>query len=105
MIEKAQVVPMILEAVPTFQRTWDECENQDLHYAVIGDLARHLLELHESGQTEQFGALCEVIEAFHTDGSAYVRELATIGILEGIQNVWGHTDTSPEEFCRSIALR
>ena len=44
--------------------------------------------------------LCEVLERLHLEGEGFVKELATIGILESIQNVWGHTETDPEEFCR-----
>jgi hypothetical protein len=39
-----------------------------------------------------------LIERLHREGDQFTREFATIGILEGIQNVWGHSDVSPEEF-------
>ena len=44
--------------------------------------------------------LCEVLERLHLEGEGFVKELATIGILESIQNVWGHTETGPKVFCR-----
>ena len=93
-------MPLILEACPSFQETWDKSDDQDLLYIVMGDLARHLLALHQSGKTDEFVPLCEVIECLHLYGDVYVSELATIGMLESIQNVWGHTETDPEEFCR-----
>ncbi len=93
---------MILEACPSFQETWDKSDDQELLYVVMGDLARHLLALHQSRQTAEFTPLCEAIERLHLDGDGYVRELATIGILEAIQNVWGHTETDPAEFCRFL---
>lgn len=43
-----------------------------------------------------------MIEDFHTDGDDYVKEYATIGILEGIQNVWGNNDTDPENFAKFL---
>ncbi|MCB0994624.1 MAG: hypothetical protein KDB21_06015, partial [Acidimicrobiales bacterium] len=39
-----------------------------------------------------------VIERMHTDGDAYVAELATIGYLEGIQNMVGHAGVDPAVF-------
>lgn len=38
------------------------------------------------------------IERLHAEGDHYTREFATFGILEGIQNVWGHSDVAPVEF-------
>ena len=93
---------MILKACPSFQETWDKSDDQELLYVVMGDLARHLLELYQTGRTDEFTPLCETIEDLHANGNSYVRELATIGILEAIQNVWGHTETDPEEFYRFL---
>ena len=93
---------MILTACPSFQEMWDKSEDKELLYVVMGDLARHLLTLYETGRAEEFGPLCEVIEKLHTNGDGFVRELATIGILEAIQNVWSCTATNPEGFCRFL---
>ncbi len=90
---------MILEACPSFQETWDKSDNRELLYVVMGDLAGHLLTLYKAGRTDEFGPLCEVIERLHADGDGYVRELATIGFLEGVQNVWANNDADPEDFC------
>jgi hypothetical protein len=98
MITQDQIMSMILEACPSFQKLWDESDNQDLLYVVMGDLSRHLLDLYQKGQTDEFNPLCETIETFHTNGDSFVKEFATIGILEAIQNVWGNTDIDPEEF-------
>lgn len=103
MIKQEQVMPLILESCPSFQETWDKSDDQDLLYVVMGDLARHLLSLYRDKQTEEFAPLCQVIERLHTDGDGFVRELATIGFLEGIQNVWGNNDADPEGF-RSFLL-
>lgn len=48
-------MPLILEACPSFQETWDKSDDQDLLYIVMGDLARHLLALH---QAEKQMSLC-----------------------------------------------
>jgi hypothetical protein len=39
-------MPLILEACPSFQETWDKSDDQALPYVVMGDLARHLLNLY-----------------------------------------------------------
>jgi hypothetical protein len=42
--------------------------------------------------------VARVIERLHVEGDPYVREAATIGLLEGIQNVWGNNGVDPELF-------
>ena len=98
MITKDQVAPMILKACPSFQDTWDKSIDKELLNVVMGDLARHLLSLFQRGVTDEFEPICEVIEHFHTNGDVFVRELATIGLLEGIQNNWANNDQDPEVF-------
>jgi hypothetical protein len=102
MIKQEQVIPLILEACPSFQGTWDKLDNQDLLYVVMSDLARHLLLLYRDKRTEEFGPLCKVIECLHTNGDGFVRELVTIGFLEGIQNSWSNNGTDPEGFCKFL---
>ena len=98
MIKKEQVISLILEACPSFQQELNRSNDKDLLYVVMGDLARHLLGLYRNGQTREFSALAEVIEQFHLDGDQYVKGLAIIGFLEGIQNVWGRDGEDPELF-------
>ncbi|MEJ7757927.1 MAG: hypothetical protein WKF83_18040 [Nocardioidaceae bacterium] len=57
-----------------------------------GEFTRHLVVLKRLGATEELQRASAVIEALHTDGDEYVRELATIGYLEGIQTAASHTD-------------
>lgn len=101
MITKDQVIPMILEACPSFQEIWNQ-KDQDLLYVAMGNIARHLLALYEIEKTDEFSPLGQVIEQFHLEGDKHVRELATIGFLEGIHNVWENNGTNPEEFCRFL---
>ena len=98
MIEHEQVMPLILEACPSFKEAWDGSDSQERLYVVVGDLANHLLELYRDQRIDEFGPLCEVIERLNTEGSSFVKELVAIGFLEGVQNVW----TDPEEFCRFL---
>ena len=101
MITKPQVVPMVLDASPSFRQVWEEHlhdNGEEITYVALGDFARHLLELFQAGKTETFPDEAWVIERLHVEGDPYVREAATIGLLEGIQNVWGNSSIDPELF-------
>lgn len=98
MITTDQVMQNILGACPSFKQDWEASDNHELLYVVMGDLARHLLELQRSGQTKELKALAETIESMHLEGTDDVKTLATIGLLEGIQNIWRNNDCDPEIF-------
>jgi hypothetical protein len=102
MIKREQVLPLILEACPSFRETWNKSDNQELPYVVMGDLARHLLSLYCDARTDEFRPLCAVIERLQTDGDGYVREFATVGFLEAVQNVWSNNGADPEAFCEFL---
>ena len=101
MITKPQVIPLLVEASPSFQAAVDEhlaYYEEEIHYTLLGDFARHLLQLHRETRTAEFPAIAHVIERLHIEGDDYVREAATIGVLEGIQNVWANDGVDPELF-------
>jgi hypothetical protein len=92
MISSPQIIPMLVDASPSFK-----CA-EDLLYVALGDFARHLLELYQRKETVSFSAVCAVIERLYVEGDHGVQEAATIGLLEGIQNVWGNNNVDPELF-------
>lgn len=102
MITKEQVMPLFLQACPSFVEKWEEhhafYDDEDLLYVDLGEFAHHIVELHKTNQTNEFSAVFEVIEKLHLQGDAYVKEAATIGMLEGIQNVAGNSGVNPEDF-------
>lgn len=107
MITADQVVPLLLDACPSFADIWERIENENgpaddyperLHYVDAGEFARHLVNLHKGGEWDEVRRSFEVIERLHVDGDDYVRELATIGYLEDVQNVAGHAGIDHEEF-------
>jgi hypothetical protein len=106
MIRKEQMFEPLLAACPSFEPTWrtflEESgrhpEQEPLYYIALGDLARHLVERLRSNATEEFPAVFQVVERWHCLGDHYVREAATIGFLEGIQNVAGHEGIDAETF-------
>lgn len=101
MITKTQITALWLDACPSFGPSFAESsseQGEDLLYIHAGEFARHLLLLHRAQRREEFPAVAAFIERLHTEGDHYTREFATIGVLEGIQNVWGHSDVAPDEF-------
>lgn len=69
-------------------------------YLALGELALHLIEDLEAGNTARFDAVFDVVERWHVSGDPYVREAATIGLLEDLQNGHLHRGTHPQAFLR-----
>jgi hypothetical protein len=91
-----QVMPLILEACPSFLPTWRKIENDDLFieddgsrsgYGDSAEVARHVVELQRAGQTAELPAVFAVIERLRRKGDEYVQTLAWVGYLEDVQNV------------------
>ena len=105
MIETNEVLDMLVQACPTFAAARDEHVAEygnEVLYVAAGEFARHLLRLQLLNTTSCFVQVGATIERMHTDGTPEVKEFATIGLLEGIQSVWGHSSISPEEFLRYL---
>lgn len=58
-----------------------------LVYLDIAHIARFIVELKISGQTDNFKPFFENVEELLIHGDHYVQELIVIGLFEGIQNV------------------
>ena len=95
----------LLVADPSFKLRWDEFklrwdefktewadEPEPPLYLALGSLAEHLLERLGRGDTGGFDGIFAVVERWHTEGDAYVREAASIGLLESLQNQLGGND-------------
>ena len=101
MLEADQVPQLLITACPSYEGPYHEHvveHGQDLPYVAAGVFARVLLAVFKSGQEEQLQSAAKCIERLHVEGTPWVREFATIGLLEGIQNVWGNQGTDPELF-------
>jgi len=95
MIAKEEMLPMLVESCPSFAEKWSE-HKQEYHdekdylpYVALGELALHLIELEKRNQISELENVFEVIEKLHLEGEHYVKEAATIGLLEGLQNNLG----------------
>ena len=95
-------MPLFLDACPSFTASWEEyrASNPDegLLYIDMGELAHHLVDSFKSKHTDEFPAVFDVIERLHLDGDHYVKGAATIGMLEGIQNVAANNGVDPQMF-------
>jgi hypothetical protein len=103
-ISRNQMMELLLAACPSFAPQWREflqeweAEPPLPLYLALGELAVHLVRLAETRQTAELEATFAVIEKLHLEGEPYVREAATIGVLEQLQNTNHHRTTSPEVF-------
>ena len=86
MSELVLVNPAFTEEWVGFKDEWNE-EGELPYYLVLGDYARHVKSLHESGEEQLLFEIFKVVEKLHLEGNHYVREAMTIGLLEGIQNI------------------
>lgn len=86
-------MPLLLVACPSFTDVWKQIESENgpdspgesrLHYVDAIEFAAHLVGQLRAGNRTEVSAAFVVIERLHLEGDAYVRELATIGYLEGL---------------------
>ena len=99
MITRDDIASSMSKAFPDFAQDGND---RDLPFIVLGNFARFLLHLQESREEQQLDKAVKLIEQLYVEGDRYVREAATIGLLEGIQNLWGHAGTDPEIFGRRL---
>ncbi|MBH0239022.1 DUF7674 family protein [Methylobrevis albus] len=91
-ITRDHMIETLLVADPSFHPHWTEFlaewvdEPEPPIYVALGSLARHILECLEAGSSERLDAIFAVVERWHVDGDHFVREAATIGLLETLQN-------------------
>jgi hypothetical protein len=102
-IDRTQVVATLLAACPSFRGPWEEylrdpSYEEGLLYLDLGEFARHLVSRYQAGDTSEFPAVFRVVEDLHLRGDPFVREAATIGLLESLQNNTGSRDLDPEIF-------
>jgi hypothetical protein len=99
MIRRDQMIGLLLDACPSYRIRWEAyCRepefDADLLYPHLGDFADHVVDLLVGEEIDDLLALSETIERLHLEGDDFVKEAATIGLLEGIQNRAGHRNVS-----------
>lgn len=103
-ITRARMMDAVLQECPSFASQWSEfldewSETEDKPlYIALGALARHLIVLLAAGDAAGLSRVFEVVERWHLEGDSYVKEAASVGLLEDLQNSALHPSTSPRDF-------
>lgn len=89
MITKREVMPLLLKACPSFKLVWERWTNDEEYmpsvYLDMNVFAKHIVDLYMNGNTQEFPDIFNTIEHLHIEGNDYVKEAATVGLLEDIQ--------------------
>ena len=105
MIEQSDAMEVLVASCPSFRGEWNAHLTEwgnDVLYVAAGAFAEHLLAMNVSGSLSSFPAVAASIERLCNEGAPWVKEFATVGVLEGIQNVWANAGTDPESFGRYL---
>lgn len=70
--------------------------DEGLPYCVAGSFALYLLDAYKSNKVNTLVLAGEFIEKLYSYKDEQIDNLATVGYLEGIQNVWGNNLVDPE---------
>lgn len=112
-ITKSNFMDAMLEACPSFKPAWqgfvEEWEDEpteledateaDLpYYLALSDLADHLIDMLERGETSSFPAIFGVVEDWIERGEHYVSEAAVIGLLEDLTAAVRYKYGRPSDF-------
>ncbi|MCK4635727.1 MAG: hypothetical protein KAT32_02590 [Candidatus Moranbacteria bacterium] len=92
-IEYNDIVGELEKKFPKFNLDKEEI---NLPYMIAGDFAVYLLECYNSESFDELQKGFNFIENLYLSGDSKIKELATIGFLEGIQNIWGNRKVDPE---------
>src|SRR5690349_13869488 len=109
MIRREQIIERLVDACPSYRTCWEIYRNSpefdvELLYVQLGNFAEYIVDLLERGETVELPALARELERLHADGDDYVKEAATIGLLEAIQNIAGHRGVSTKRLEAALGL-
>lgn len=105
MIPVRDIVPKLLLACPTAKPAWDDhveswAGQKRGHYNDISVFAHHIVNSFREARTEEFPEFFATLEELLQDGDAEVKDLASIGIIEDIQNIASHEEHGYQVFER-----
>jgi hypothetical protein len=100
----ADVIPAFLAACPKIGPAWQqhleswgsESDRGDYNDSLV--IAHHLVDSFERGDLSEFPAAFGVLERCFLAGDEKAKELATVGIIEDIQNIASHRPFGPSVF-------
>jgi hypothetical protein len=102
MIARNEMFEPLLEALPGFRPQWEAfiaewtpkpgryselAPGEYPYYLLLARLADHLADLIEKDAPDDVGKALAVCERWLVEGDHYVKEAATVGLLEDLQNV------------------
>jgi hypothetical protein len=94
-IDKSNVSNLLYKIYPDFKLVikteYDKVE-QKLMYILTGRFAKFLLDQYRTDKSFDINKFALYIEDLLLYGDEYVQELAVIGFLEGIINIWGNNN-------------
>ncbi len=76
--------------------------SEGLPYCVAGGFANYLLEAYKNNKIGTLILAGKFIEELYSYKDDKLSELATIGYLKGIQNVWGNNSNNAEEMVKYL---
>lgn len=97
-IEARFVIPLIILAAPTIKEKLTD--PLLTHFHALVELSDHVITSYRRGELKEIPRIFNLIERLLKDGEDSVKEAATMGFLEGVQNRCSHTETgiAPEVF-------
>lgn len=104
MIDRSKMMKLLLDTCPSFRERWDDFtekfrdEEQLPLYVALAEFSKHLVQMWLAGDTDNFSAIFSVIEIFYMDGDDYVKEAATMGILDGLQLIILESQKNLDDF-------
>ena len=103
MLTRADVMPLLLAACPSFRGPWTVAQTEpdyaaDLLYPQLGDFARHLIALVRRGETAELPGVFAVVERLQREGDPDAQDAAILGFLETLQSNAEHADLDPVVF-------
>jgi len=76
-----------------------------LPYYVAGEFAHYLLEAYKNNSIHTLFLAGKFIEDLYSYEDGELDNLATVGYLEAIQNVWGNNSANPEEMVKYLGAK
>ncbi len=89
-VQPDEIISLFLTLTPEFQPVWDDYlswwdKRPRGRHDDMAIFARFLVDAFTNGKTERFPQIFHAVEDFVSSEDQTVRELATLGILEGMQ--------------------
>jgi hypothetical protein len=93
------IIPLLVASCPSYRERWRDISHSsdfepDLIYLHLGNFADHFMIVLNRFDERDLEGICDAIEQLHVYGDAHVRQAATVGLLESIQNLARNTCSS-----------